>query len=238
MSCLIKSLIFNAFSLILLIQVMFQKVFSITFLKKSLKTTFLACLNIKTSRKSSKNYITLHIAEKIKKKKLNIFTNKMEKLLVLSKKNYVNEHFAKKYNEFYRDLPCGFQQISMKFEEKKPCRQQIKEPFFSKKVKILSSTDIRLHDYSDLNGIFSKYCKKNYENEKFNEFLMKKLGKKINFLEIYELFYKRRCIDKKCGCLRNFSRISTISGLKKKAGDSKAFLPIKLTPVLENIEYI
>ena len=236
MSCLIKGLISSVFSLLLLLQVMFFKVFSLNFLKKSLKTTVLACLNIKSPRKSRKNYITLHIAEKIKKKKLllnvfpQVFSYKREKLLVLSKRSFVSERFARKYDEFYRDLPSGFQQICMKLEDK-----TIKEPFFSKKTKILSSTDIRLHDYNDLNGIFSNYCKKNYENEKFNDFLLKKFGKKLNFLEIYELFYKRRCSERKCGCMRSFPRVSTILGCKR---DCKGFLAVKLTPVLENIEYI
>jgi hypothetical protein len=213
-------------------------------------------MNLKSSRKSNKTYITLHISEKIKKKKikvLNQFTRKRESVNVLTKRNFSkdgcynsHDHFAKKYNDFYNDLPLQFQQLYSSrikvYEDKNANYQQkIKDPFFEKNIKILSSTDIRLHDYKDLNEIFSNLCmkeKNRYENEEFDEYLLQKFGKKFNFLEIYDMFYKRRCIDRKCGCTKNFLKISSLPLIKKKHLESKNFLAIKLTPILENIEYI
>ena len=258
--CLMKSIMFYGFQFFLIFQLYFQKLLHFPFIRKSSsKSNLFNCFTLK-SRKASKNYITLHIAEKIKKKKIKQLSQcakKRENLMVLTKRNFNkeqclfidsgHEHFTKKYNDFYNDLPLGFKQLysskNKAIDDKCPVVQRkIKEPFFSQKVKILSSTDIRLHDYNDLNGIFSNYCmneKNRYENENFNEFLYDKFGRKFNFLEIYDLFYRRKCVDRKCGCTKSFLKFSSFPLMKRKSMDtSKNFLSIKLTPVLENIEYI
>lgn len=255
--CLIKCLLFYGLQVFILLQVLLQKFLCFVFLKKSSKNHFFNCISQKYSRKSNQNYITLHIAEKLKKKKIklfNQFTRKKENVMVLTKRNFSKdgccngfEHYSKKYNEFYKDLPIGFQQIysaKSKNVEDRCCsniQTKIKEPFFQKNAKTLSSTDIRLHDYNDLNGIFSNFClnENHYENAEFNKLLYNKFGKTFNFLEIYDLFYQKRCVDRKCGCTKRFFKVSPFLMMKRKSrADSKNFEATKLTPILENIEYI
>lgn len=253
---IVKSLLFYGFQAFLLFQMAFAKFFSLSFLKKSSKSIFLKCTSLKSFRKSNKNYITLHISEKIKKKKirlLNQVTCKRDNIMEQPKRSLQKDRcfgvhfdlFTKKYNDFYNDLPLGFQQLynskNKSIDEMSSLPKKIKEPFFGKKAKILSSTDIRLHDYNDLNGVVCNYClngKNRYENEYFTEYLLNKYGKKMSFLEVYDMYYRRRCVDRKCGCTRNFLKISSFPLMKKKSLESKCFLAVKLTPILENIEYI
>ena len=251
--CLLKGTLIYGLQLLLFFQCFFQKLVCFPLLKKTIRTNLLNCLALKSFRKPNKNYITLHISEKIKKKKLKIlnqFTRKSETLNVLTNRNfsmdgcYNQDHFAKKYKDFYNDLPTGFQQLyrySQVNEKPSNVQQKIKDPFFTKNVKILSSTDIRLHDYKDLNEVFSNLCvreKNRYENPEFNGYLVKKFGKKLNFLEIYDVFYKRRCGERKCSCTKGFLKVSALPLIRRKPFESKSFLAIKLTPILENIEYI
>lgn len=256
---LTKTLFFSFLQLFLILQMFFLKFRPFSFMKPSQNHIFLKNAKLDSLGKTGKNYITLHISEKMKKKKkvrlLSQLMCKRENVMVLTKRSLAAkenctpfglnfEHYNKKYNDFYNDLPIGFKQIYFNSKNKNEENQKkIKEPFSAKnKVKILSSTDIRLHDYNDLNGIFSNYClndKNRYENEVFSSYLIEKFGKNMSFIEIYDMYYKRRCVDRKCGCTnKSLMRISSFPFLKKKSLESRNFLEIKLTPILENIEYI
>lgn len=250
----LKTLLIYGFQLFLLISLFLQKLTSFPFWKRPLKSPLLSSLSLRSVRKSSsRTYITLRISEKIKKKKIKVLaplSRRRDCMNVLTKRTPSNEasglaleSFARKYNDFYNDLPLSFQQLCssrMRSNEEGKVQTKIKEPFFDRKAKILSSTDLRIHDYKDLNQFVGNIClgeRRGYENEEFSRFLVERFGRKMNFSEIYDLYYRRSCADRKCGCTRSFLKMTAVPMVKKKP-EARGFLAIKLTPVLENIEYI
>ena len=192
---------------------------------------------------ASKNHIALTIPEPLiaKKKKIQVLRN----FSILNQKFSPKKESPKEKPEFFKTLPNEPAKEKAEFFQSLP--HEPKGSVFElpqgkmipitikknlNKLGFLPSTLIRLADFHKLNEEFIVKCRKFIVHEDFLTKVAKYTKKDdITFHDIFELYAKRKCFEKKCCCAKGNNRFM-ISG-KTKFG----FKPTMLTPIIENVIY-
>lgn len=184
---------------------------------------------------ASRNHIALQIPEQ--------FLAKRKKLLkVLPKISFKREDDASKpvlkektqaktsEKEFFQSLP---QEISSKPLEQRDAKKTLGN--YNKSLGFLPSALTSLPQFHQLNEEFIAKFGDRIINQEFRERCLGRFGfprENMSFMEIHETLSKRKCVEKRCCCVKGVSSRSLYSGYRKFG-----FRPTVLTPIIENVKY-